>query len=44
MIWLILIPGGALVIYLLVGSIRSQMKWDEEKEAHRRYGGRAPRK
>ena len=31
-------------IYFLVGAFRAQMKWEDEKEAHRRYGGSAPPK
>lgn len=44
MIWLLIIPLAALAIYFLVGTIRARMKWDEEKAAHRKFGGRAPRK
>ena len=44
MIWLILIPAVALAVYFLFSAIRASMKWDEDKAAHRKYGGRAPRK
>lgn len=45
--WLAWLGIGALgiaFVYFLVGAIRAQMKWDEEKEAPRRFGGKAPKK
>ena len=44
MIWIIAIPAGALALYFLVGAFRSHMRWEDEKELHRRYGGDAPPK
>jgi len=35
---------AAVVIYLLVGAVRSWLKWEEEKRLHRRFGGDAPPK
>jgi membrane protein implicated in regulation of membrane protease activity len=32
------------LIYLFVGWLRATIRWNEEKQAHRRYGGTAPKK
>jgi hypothetical protein len=44
MMWLLIIPGSAVAIYFLVGWLRASYKHDQEKEAHRRFGGTAPKK
>jgi hypothetical protein len=43
MIWLVIIPLAALEIYLVVGLVRKSIRDDEEREAHRRFGGTAPK-
>ena len=44
MIWLLIIAGAALLFYFLIGWLRASHKHDQEKEAHRRFGGTAPKK
>lgn len=44
MIWLIIIPVGALAVYFLIGAIRAHLRWEDEKELHLHHGGDAPPK
>jgi hypothetical protein len=38
------ILGAVAVIVLFFGAVRSWIRWEEDKEFHRRYGGSAPPK
>ena len=45
--WLTLVAIVLLAIafvYFLIGALRAKMKWEDEKEARRRFGGTAPKK
>ncbi len=42
--WIAFILLASIMIYILVCAVRTKIKSDEEKEAHRRFGGTAPKK
>ncbi len=45
--WLTLVGivvAGIAFVYFFIGWLRASIKHDEEKEAHRRFGGTAPKK
>jgi len=42
--WLLALLVLALTVRLWFGALRKHAEWEHEKNAHRKYGGKLPRK